>query len=261
MCHFGFYRAYRHYLRGESTLEAFVQPAGTALYPRLIAKEKYTASLSLSGALSRTAEIVGVGLAGVLIGLLGVAGALFIDAGCFFLSGAVLATLRVAPAPKTEVTSPWLEFMQNTRKGFRYVRKNKLALAICISACALNFALAPLSSLQTAYVNESLHLGAEALSVMGIELTAGMSIGSALFPALVKGRTRFDVLFAGVLGTTVAYIALALVPLVAQEWLKWALMSLMMLVLGVCVALPTPASTSALWKRLKRLISRGSAAS
>lgn len=226
-----------------STLEAFRQPAGMALLPRLLPKEKYTLGMSLSGGLSRMAELAGLGLAGALISALGIWGALLIDAGAFLASGLILSTLklRLPPEEKREGLGPWERFLRDTREGFRYVAQDKLVLAICASACLLNFALVPMNALQTAYVNEGLRLGPEALSVMGIALSAGLALGSLAFPKLAARHSRFSLLFGGALGTTVAYLGLGAVSFAPVLWMKWGLLALVMLVMGLMVSF---ASTS-----------------
>lgn len=219
-----------------STLEAFRNPAGTAVFPQIVPKEKYTLAMSLSGALSRGAELVGMGLAGVIISLLGVTWALLIDAGTFFFSAIVLSTLKLPPHVKEAVKSAFNEFITNTKEGFAYVVKDKLALSICGTACFLNFALTPISALQTAYVNETLHLNAQALSVIGISLTLGMGAGSLLVPKLLDKITRFRLLFLGVLAISISFVSLFIIPMLSVVWI-WVSLVVLFLVMGVGSAL------------------------
>jgi DHA3 family macrolide efflux protein-like MFS transporter len=234
-----------------STLEAFRQPAGTALLPKLLSKEKYTVGMSLSGGLSRMAELVGLGLAGLIIAALGVSGALLIDAATFLASGLILSTLKLKlpPAEKEERGNPWRQFLQDTREGFQYVRKERVVLAICASACVLNFALIPINALQTAYVNEGLRLGPEALSVMGVAISIGLALGSLVFPKLAAKRSRFGLLFAGALGTTAAYLGLGAVSFVPVLWLKWGLLVLVKLSMGVAVSFANTSATVAFMEK------------
>lgn len=244
-----------------STLEAFRQPANTALLPKLLPKEKYTVGVSLSGSLSRMAELVGLGLAGVLISALGAWGALLIDAAAFLASALILSTLRLNPPQeeKTEGLGPWGRFLQDTKEGFQYVAKDRVVLAICACACLLNFALVPMNALQTAYVNEGLGLGPEALSVMGIAISVGMALGSLAFPKLAAKRSRFALLFAGALGTTAAYLGLGAVSLVAVLWLKWGLLALVKLAMGVMVSFAnTSVSVAFMEKTREEYLARAS---
>lgn len=215
-----------------STLEAFRNPAGMAIFPQIVTKEKYTLAISLSGALSRAAELVGMALAGVIVSLLGVTGALLIDAGAFFLSAVILATLKLPPHVKEAAKNAFSEFVSNTKEGFAYAVKNKVVIAVCCTACFLNFTLTPLSALQAAYVNESLHLTAEALSVIGVSLSIGMGIASLFVPKLLGKISRFSLLFIGILAVSVSFISLAFIPYLSYIWI-WISLVLVFLLMGV----------------------------
>lgn len=219
-----------------STLEAFRNPAGTAIFPKIVAREKYTLAMSLSGALSRAAELVGMGLAGVIVSLLGVAGALLIDAGTFFFSAVILATLKLPPHIKEAVKNAFSEFVRNTKEGFSYAAKNNVVIAICGTACFLNFALTPINALQAAYVNESLRLNAEALSVIGVSFSVGMGSGSLLVPKLLEKMPRFNLLFAGILGVSLSFISLAFVPNFSYIWI-WISLVIIFFAMGFGSAL------------------------
>lgn len=208
-----------------STLESFRNPAGMSVYPQIVAKEKYTLAMSLSGALTRAAELIGTGMAGVIVSMLGVTWALLIDAGTFFFSAVVLSTLRLAPHVKEAVKNAFIEFVENTREGFAYVRKNTVVLAICGVACFLNFTITPLSALETAYVNESLRLNAFALSVMGVSMTLGLALGSLVVPKLLENTTRFRLLFFGGVGASVCIASLAFIPKLSGLWI-WIVLAL-----------------------------------
>lgn len=214
-----------------STLEAFRNPAGMAVFPKIVAKEKYTLAMSLSGALSRAAELIGMGLAGVIVSMLGVTWALFIDAGTFFFSAIVLSTLKLPTHVKEAVANAFAEFVRNTKEGVAYAAKNKIVIAICGTACFLNFSCAPYSAMQAAYVSESLHLTAEALSVTGISMTLGMGIGSLLVPKLLEKMTRFKLLFIGFILISISFISLGFIPALSLVWL-WVSLVLIFLFTG-----------------------------
>ncbi len=76
-----------------STLEAFRIPAGLAIVPKLLDRDKYTIGSALNSTLSRICEIIGLASAGAVIALIGSHGALLIDAGTFFISS--ITTVRL----------------------------------------------------------------------------------------------------------------------------------------------------------------------
>ena len=219
-----------------SALEAFHNPAALALYPQLVPKEKYTLATSLSGTVQRAAEIAGLAAAGAIIALVGVYGALLVDALTFFASGVILMTLRLPKHVKSAVPSAWKEFTGNTREGFAYVAKNKKILALSLSACALNVVFVPLNALQAAYASDGLRLGAQALSAMGIGTTAGMILGSFVFPKIAARVKRFYIFFASIVISTGAYLGFGFITYLPVDIMKWVGLVTVALFFGFAVS-------------------------
>lgn len=220
-----------------STLEAFGQPAGTAAYPKIISKDKYSLAMSLNAAASRGAELAGMALAGVFIATIGTKATLLVDACAFMLSGVILMFLHIDEACRKKTKGVMRQFLEDTEGGFRYVVRNKLILALCLSACALNFALVPFSSLQAAFVNDGLQLGTVALSVIGVCMTVGTMIGALLYPMITPHMGRFKLLFLSLLLMSVCYMALAAVPFGQNDVIKWASLVLVLIPMGTAVGL------------------------
>ncbi|MBO5524832.1 MAG: MFS transporter, partial [Roseburia sp.] len=63
-----------------STVEAFSLPAGMALVPKLLEKKYYEYGTSLSNTVSTVVQLLGMGAAGVIIGVFGIWVAVLIDA-------------------------------------------------------------------------------------------------------------------------------------------------------------------------------------
>ena len=74
-----------------STMEAFRAPAGAAIVPKLLAPELYKVGTALNQSASRVTELAGLAVAGGVVALLGVQGALLIDAATFFFSALIIA--------------------------------------------------------------------------------------------------------------------------------------------------------------------------
>ena len=62
-----------------STVEAFRQPAGSAILPQIVPPEQYTDAVSYLSGVGSASELVGTGLGAVLIGVLGNAGAMAVE--------------------------------------------------------------------------------------------------------------------------------------------------------------------------------------
>lgn len=175
-----------------STLEAFRLPAGMAVYPKIISKEKYTLATSLNQSTSQIAQIVGMALAGVIIGIMGTGGAIMIDAATFILSGIVLSFLKLPKATSSEKTElSFKNYVTDLKDGLGYFKQRTLILIICLLGSLMNVVIFPLSSFQAAYINETLKLDAFALSLSSIALTLGMAITSYFYPKISKHIKRY----------------------------------------------------------------------
>lgn len=213
-----------------STLEAFRQPAGAAIVPKLLSAEKYTLGLSLNATLSQVSQFVGTALAGVLVALMGAGSALFLDAGMFLLSGILIVFLRVKEElthEKRNAKKVWDAFGE----GLRYLFGKPLLMALMGLGMLLNFALAPFSALGVVYIAEVLGAGPEMLSIAQLSLTAGTALGSFLAPKLDKISKQKKIIWFGlVLGVVVAaQLPLSWLP---WQWLRVALLPVLLIGMG-----------------------------
>lgn len=214
-----------------STLESIRQPAGNAILPHILEKDKYTVGMALSQTLVRVFELVGMGLAGGIIALWGSHTALLIDAATFVISAAAISWIRYTEQLETEPLSAGL-FQRKLTEGFRYLHGNRTLFLLILLGASLNFALAPLSSFQSIYTAEVLGMGPEILSVIGIALTAGMGLGAFVTPKLLKQfQVRTLILAAGEL-SAVTLAGFWLAPLLPGIWPVLGVLAAATLLLG-----------------------------
>lgn len=183
-----------------STLECFSRPAEISLVPRLLPKEQLLAGNSFSTTASRTAELIGLSAAGALIALIGISGAMAVDAATFIISAAVIGCI---PDPERNERSqddkqqPVQDASNNERKStlsemgeaLRFIRRHDLLLMTTMLAAFINFCLTPLNVLQPVYVKETLGAGTHGMSVLGTALMLGM-IGGGLWLGHYGGKFR-----------------------------------------------------------------------
>lgn len=191
-----------------STLEAFRSPAGAAIVPKLLAPELYKVGTALNQTLSRVTELIGLALAGGVVALLGMEGALLIDAATFFLSALIIAFIRVKEERGTERVSLRATLAGFT-DGFRLVRENRTLLVLLLIGALMNFTFVPLNTFSVPFIADVLKGGAETLSIIQILFVAGMGLGSAVAPKIrrISGRLQI-VLFGLVSGLGVCLFAL-----------------------------------------------------
>lgn len=208
-----------------STLEALNRPANTAFYPFLLSQEKYEAGIALDTSISRVAELIGTAAAGVAIGVLGPVGALVIDAAGFLLSAVVTSTIRGNETIE-KVKLTFQTYTGQLREGLKVLGGLRTVRWFMVIAAFINFCLSPVNAFQSAYVVDSLRLGPEALSALGIAATLGLGAGAAFAPKCRRWLKESHLtLFSGIL-QALSMAALWLVPLSPLVWVRFAGMML-----------------------------------
>lgn len=193
-----------------SSVEAFNLPAGMAMLPKLLDKKYYEFGTSMNSTLSNISQLIGIGIAGVIIGNFGVQTAIIIDGVTFFLTAFITSTLKVAPEKLEKQPVDVKGYLQKLKEGFGYIRTRNAIFHFCMMAVLLNALFVPLNSLQTPLVVEVYGLGSELISVLGIGATVGMGLGTFVIPYIMrKVPVRRIVVIAGC-GMGVCYACLTL---------------------------------------------------
>lgn len=164
-----------------SSLEAFSIPAGSALVPKLVTREKMTAAKALSSSLGTVVELAGTALAGTIIAAFGTHTALFLDAVTFGVSAGLIWGIRYREERRKETLS-LAGYKTEFREGLSYIKSHPTLLCVMTVGMALNVIFVPFSSFQTIFAAEYLKLDAQALSVFGFLSMGGMFCGSAAAP-------------------------------------------------------------------------------
>jgi hypothetical protein len=164
-------------------------PGGTAraaLLPELaeLAGVPIERATSLTHVIERSARLVGAPLAGLLIGLIGTASVLWLDAASFFVSAAIVWILvpRIRLAHEDE--SKTGRYLDELKDGLRFIAHDRLILSIVIMVMLTNFLDAIFGGvLQPVYVKEEY---GDALN-LGLLISAnggGAVIGGLIFAAI-----------------------------------------------------------------------------
>lgn len=183
-----------------SSVEAFRMPAGMAIIPKIIDPDLYSYASSLNSTISSVVQLVGLGCAGVIIGLLGVHTAIFIDAVTFFASALIIMFIRIKEDKNAQKKIAKNTYFSGLKEGFAYLKNRKVVRNFCIMGILVNAIMVPINSLQSPLVSDVLGQGGELLSVFGIALTVGMGLGSLVYPKLAeKVSPRHMVVLGGIL--------------------------------------------------------------
>ena len=91
-------------------------------------------------------------LAGILIGILGLGGAIIIDAVTFYICGVLIMAIKLKDKLVVNEKLTVKSYFIDLKEGFSYVKKDGLLLNIVIFAAVVNALLVPCNSMQAPYV-------------------------------------------------------------------------------------------------------------
>lgn len=191
-------------------------PGGTAraaLLPELAEQagmpiERVT---SLTHVIERGARLVGAPLAGFLIGVIGTANVLWLDAVSFFISAAIIGLVIAAPklAGHEEKSG---KYFDELRAGLRFIAQDRLILSIVVMVMLTNFLDAIFSGvLQPVYVRE-VYGSALNLGLLIAANGGGAVIGGLLFAAIGHRLPRHATFVAAFVLTGFRFWVYALYP-------------------------------------------------
>lgn len=172
-----------------SVLAAFAaavfRPAYFASITRLVADDELPAANSLVGVCEATAGVAGPALGGLLLGMLGTASALWIDAATFAVSAALIAMSHIPPLLAAERaqtgTGLWV--------GFALLRRRRALRDLTLVATSLNTLVAPAGLLLVSLAAGPFRLGSAGFGLLDACLPAGMLVGFALAARASRSRS------------------------------------------------------------------------
>ena len=154
------------------------------------------------------ADVLGPGLAGTVIGLIGSAAALWINAGTFLVSALLIGRLPLTGRPGPVGTPP--PMLGQMREGLAFVWSHSIIRPLLLCAGTLNAAQGLLDAVLVLYLSRSLNLTPALIGLVFV----GSNVGSVL-GALLSGRvaTHIGTGRAAVLAALLAGAGMLLIPL------------------------------------------------
>lgn len=218
-----------------STAESFRTPSAGSITPQVLDESHYTFGLSLSTSAQTVSELIGTGLAALIIAVLGIGGAILIDMATFFLSALIIATIKLKPITITEHTESQ-SILESLKDGFKTVRSSQIIwFAICC-AVFLNGIFVPLNSLQAPLVSEVLFSNETMLAVLGIGFTTGSLVGAFIFPYIAEKFTMRFYLLSTFILNGIALLIMVPIGLVSNETFKMILVWMTFFISSIFVA-------------------------
>lgn len=194
-----------------STLETLMSPAVVSLLPLILKNELYLTANSFSASTSKFAELIGTGMAGAIIALLGISGAIFVDGATFFIAALFIILMKIVMPKVEEVKLSVRTYFKDLKEGLSFVKNNKLIRLIFGLFALVNFCLAPLNVLMPIFTKDVLKEGPYILSYMGVGLAVGTILGGVLVGQFGSGFKISTLIISGLFLFGISY-ALLMVP-------------------------------------------------
>lgn len=160
-----------------SIFEVLTSPARAVITTLILPKDMMLKASSFSTSVTSFGELIGMGLAGVIIATMGVSGAIIIDSFTFILSAIIVSILKVEETLEENNEMNIKSYFKDLKEGILFVKSERVIVIYIIMAALANFCLAPLNVLMAVYVKDILNKGPETLSILGIGLMAGIITG------------------------------------------------------------------------------------
>jgi len=171
-------------LRG--VCQAFHSPAVSAIIPLMVPEDKLSRVNGLNYLLNGAVNMVGPIFGALLLAFARIEQILWVDPVTFVIALVPLLLIGIPPVrDKEEKSSLSRDFME----GLNFIKKARGFIPLTTLATALNFLLAPLSTLLPYYVKFDHLGGAEALAFVMAFLQGGMFAGG-LMMSVIKGFKR-----------------------------------------------------------------------
>src|SRR5262245_1038569 len=178
---------------------SFDSPARSALIPNLVPREYLTTAFALNVTLRQSATLIGPFLGGLVIAVLGIAPAYYINALSFLAVIVSLFLMRVTETRPSTHSQPALKSMH---EGLSFVRENPGILALMIMDTCVNF-FGSYRSMMPVFARDLLDVGPKGLGALLGAPALGALAGSAC--ALMAGNPKRKGKIAVIV--TLAYVA------------------------------------------------------
>jgi len=173
------------------TVNSLNQTARHSLINNLVPRADLMNAIALNSSLANLAKIIGPSLGGVLIGVIGVAGCLFVNAVSFL---AIIVTLVIMefPASRGKITEE-VSFWQEVNEGYRFLRGERRLCAVLLLTYGVALVGTPYSRFLPVIATDVLHAGPTTFGLLlaapGIgAVIAGLGIASL---GKLRRRTHF----------------------------------------------------------------------
>ena len=150
------------------------QTARHSLINNIVPRADLMNAIALNSSLANLAKIIGPSLGGVLIGVIGIAGCLLVNAFSFFAIIVTLVVMEIPPGrAKVNDATP---FWQEVSQGYRFLRSDRRLLSLILLTYGIALVGTPYSRFLPVFATDVLHAGPTTFGL----LLAAPGVGAVL---------------------------------------------------------------------------------
>ena len=185
-------------------------PTRQALVPDLVGKERLTSAIGLNSAAWNGAAVIGPSIAGILIAVVGVAGAFALNAASYLaVMGAVITMPELPRYSRTQRS-----VAGQLADGMRYISGERAIWGILLLIAIPSLGARPYIQMMPVFARDILGLGATGYGVLMAASGIGALIGALVVTSLGSSTRRGMILLAVTAGLGVTLIAFS-----SSQWL------------------------------------------
>ncbi len=191
--------------------ESVANPSRTGLIQTILEPDQYTKGNSYISSASSFGSLIGLGVAGILIGVIGIEGAILVDALTFFISSLLIMSMKVKYNKRPIEKQSFSMYFKMIKEGFLYLKGKRLLISLLILSAVISFMYVPFNVLQPVYVDSVMNMGVEGLTYLGVSLSVGMIVGGFVMGKTSKKIKSITAIGLGFLMMGLMYAGLGLI--------------------------------------------------
>lgn len=181
----------------EGITDAFDIPARQSFVVEMVGKDDLMNAIALNSSLFNGARVFGPALAGVLIGIVGVAGCLFFNGISYF---AIVAAYLMMRLPVTLQRAEHKPMWHETLDALRYVAGNRILRAIMLLVTIVSLFGWPYSVLLPVFARDILHVQASGYGFLMAANGVGALVGALTLASLGDSPHKRKLFYGGLFG-------------------------------------------------------------
>jgi len=178
------------------------QTARHSLINNIVPRADLMNAIALNSSLANLAKIIGPSLGGVLIGVIGIAGCLLVNAFSFFAIIVTLVVMEIPPGrAKVNDATP---FWQEVSQGYRFLRSDRRLLSLILLTYGIALVGTPYSRFLPVFATDVLHAGPTTFGLLLAAPGVGAVLAGLGIASLGRLRRRLHFVATAVLAFSIS---------------------------------------------------------